>query len=101
MLDPKFFLIHLVIIILSIILSYIIYRYLNYDLIDISKIIKNDIEKFTISQQSVEFDNNTFSDETAYPILKKYSDEIASAINNNIVDEYDRLKIYTRGLVNN
>ena len=63
MLDPKFFLIHLVIIILSIILSYIIYRYLNYDLIDISKIIKNDIENFT------QLNTHIFNDETAYPIL--------------------------------
>jgi hypothetical protein len=99
MLDPKFFLIHLVIIILSIILSYIIYRYLNYDLIDISKIIKNDIEKFTNSQLS-EFDANIFSDETIYPILETNSDDINSAINhatdNNIVNRLNRLKIYTR-----
>jgi hypothetical protein len=57
------FMIHLIIIIVSIILSYLLYKYLNNDLIDISKFVKNDIEKFT------NFNTDIFNDETAHPTL--------------------------------
>jgi len=95
MFNTNSFLIHLIIIISSIILSYIIYRYLNYDLIDISKIFKNDIEKFT------QLDDTIFTDETAYPILEANTQDIQQKINNylnkdKIDKELDRLKIYNR-----
>jgi hypothetical protein len=95
MLDPKFFLIHLVIIILSIILSYIIYRYLNYDLIDISKIIKNDIENFT------QLNTHIFNDETAYPILEGNTKIIQDKLDEfSNKDEFNkelrRLQVYNR-----
>jgi hypothetical protein len=97
MLDPKFFLIHLVIIILSIILSYIIYRYLNYDLIDISKIIKNDIENFTQLNTHI-FNVN---DETAYPILEGNTKIIQDKLDEfSNKDEFNkelrRLQVYNR-----
>jgi len=41
------FVIQLIVIIISVILSYLLYKYLNNDLIDITKLVKNDVEKFT------------------------------------------------------
>tara|TARA_B110000259_G_scaffold187494_1_gene241918 strand:+ start:5048 stop:5341 length:294 start_codon:yes stop_codon:yes gene_type:complete len=96
MLVHNYFLIHLVIIILSIILSYIIYRNLNYDLIDISKIIKNDIENFT------QLNTDIFNDETAYPISEANTETIQNRRDElfNKKDEFDkeliRLQIYNR-----
>lgn len=97
MLDHYYILIHLVILILSIILSYIIYRYLKYDLIDISKFVKNDIEKFTVQQ----FNEDIFNDETAYPILedntKIIQDKFDEYLNKDTIDEeLERLQIYNR-----
>ena len=96
MLTHNYFLIHLVIIILSIIISYIIYRYLKYDLIDISKFIKNDIENFT------QLNTHIFNDETAYPILENNTERIQDRYDelSNKKDEFDteliRLQIYNR-----
>tara|TARA_B000000477_G_scaffold124565_1_gene132679 strand:+ start:4069 stop:4359 length:291 start_codon:yes stop_codon:yes gene_type:complete len=95
MLAPNYFLIHLVIIILSIVLSYIIYRYLKYDLIDISKIVKNDIENFT------QFSTDIFNDETAYPILEDITKEIQTEFDkysnkDTIDEELTRLQVYNR-----
>jgi len=95
MLVPNYFLIHLVIIILSIIISYIIYRYLKYDLIDISKFVKNDIENFT------QLSTDIFNDETAYPILEDITKEIQSEFDkysnkDTIDEELRRLQVYNR-----
>ena len=95
MLAPNYFLIHLVIIVLSIILSYIIYRYLKYDLIDISKFVKNDIENFT------QLSTDIFNDETAYPILEDFTKEIQSEFDkysnkDTIDEELRRLQVYNR-----
>jgi len=95
MLAPNYFLIHLVIIVLSIILSYIIYRYLKYDLIDISKFVKNDIENFT------QLSTDIFNDETAYPILEDITKEIQSEFDkysnkDTIDEELRRLQVYNR-----
>tara|TARA_B110000444_G_C18833175_1_gene594383 strand:- start:2353 stop:2643 length:291 start_codon:yes stop_codon:yes gene_type:complete len=95
MLVPNYFLIHLVIIILSIIISYIIYRYLKYDLIDISKFVKNDIENFT------QLNTDIFNDETAYPILegntKIIQDKLDEFSNKDGIDEeLRRLQVYNR-----
>ncbi|MDB4614034.1 hypothetical protein OAH43_00720 [bacterium] len=95
MLTPNYFLIHLVIIVLSIILSYIIYRYLKYDLIDISKFVKNDIENFT------QLSTDIFNDETAYPILENITKEIQSEFDkysnkDTIDEELRRLQVYNR-----
>jgi len=95
MLTPNYFLIHLVIIVLSIILSYIIYRYLKYDLIDISKFVKNDIENFT------QLSTDIFNDETAYPILEDITKEIQSEFDkysnkDTIDEELRRLQVYNR-----
>ena len=95
MLEHNYILIHLVIIILSIILSYIIYRYLKYDLIDISKFVKNDIEKFT----SPHLNEDIFNDETAYPILdtKIIQDKLDEYLNKDTIDEeLERLQVYNR-----
>tara|TARA_Y100000389_G_scaffold15025_1_gene13290 strand:+ start:7547 stop:7840 length:294 start_codon:yes stop_codon:yes gene_type:complete len=96
MLAPNYILIHLVIVILSIVLSYIIYRYLKYDLIDISKFVKNDIENFT---QSINTD--MFHDETAYPILEDITNKIQTKydkyFNKDTIDEeLRRLQVYNR-----
>ena len=95
MLATNYFLIHLVIIVLSIILSYIIYRYLKYDLIDISKFVKNDIENFT------QLSTDIFNDETAYPILEDITKEIQSEFDkysnkDTIDEELRRLQVYNR-----
>lgn len=89
------FVIQLIVIIISVILSYLLYKYLNNDLIDITKLVKNDVEKFT------NFNADMFSDETAYPIL-----ENTTNILNDIKDEYQiteqmdnelkRLQMYMR-----
>lgn len=97
MLTHNYFLIHLVIVILSIILSYITYRYLKYDLIDISKFVKNDIENFTIQQ----FNADTFNDQTVYPILEGITDEIQREIDkysnkDTIYEQLRRLELYNR-----
>tara|TARA_B110001450_G_scaffold198883_1_gene187611 strand:- start:674 stop:964 length:291 start_codon:yes stop_codon:yes gene_type:complete len=96
MLDPNYFLIHLVIVILSIILSYIIYKYLNNDLIDISKIVKNDIENFT------QLNSDIFDDETSYPVLEINTKTIQNKFDeysnkeDNINKRFRNLKIYNR-----
>ena len=113
MLEHNYILIHLVIVILSIILSYIIYRYLKYDLIDISKFVKNDIEKFTsphlINEDMFINDETAYpinedmfiNDETAYPILedntKIIQDKLDEYLNKDTIDEeLERLQVYNR-----
>jgi hypothetical protein len=91
------FVIHLVIMIISLILSYVLYKYLNNNLIDISKLVKNDVEKFTDSYLNADM----FSDPTAYGILEsetsllegiKYRNQITQQMNDN----HDRLRTYIR-----
>jgi len=97
MLERNYFLIHLVIVILSIILSYITYRYLNYDLIDISKFVKNDIENFTI-----QLDLDYFVDEESYSVFKTdakmIQDKIDASLSKDtfIRKEFERVNIYNR-----
>ena len=87
--------IQLIIIIVSVILSYLLYKYLNNDLIDISKLVKNDIEKFT------NFNADIFNDETAYPILEDITIDITNKKNEFLIStekqhEINRLKKYIR-----
>ena len=89
------FMIHLIILIVSVVLSYLLYKYLNNDLIDISKLVKNDIEKFT------NFNADIFSDETAYPILENNTLDITNKKKDFLItkekqDEINRLKRYIR-----
>lgn len=89
------FMIHSIILIVSVVLSYLLYKYLNNDLIDISKLVKNDIEKFT------NFNADMFSDETAYPILEKNTLNITNIKNEFSIttenqDEIVRLQKYIR-----
>lgn len=93
------FMIHLIIIIVSIILSYLLYKYLNNDLIDISKFVKNDIEKFT-SFNVDNFNADIFNDETAYPILENITKDITNKKEEFLIleklEEFFRLKNYVR-----
>lgn len=75
------FVIQLIVIIISVILSYLVYKYLNNDLIDIAKLVKNDVEKFT------NLNADMFSDQTAYPILENTTNTL-----NNKKDEYQITK---------
>lgn len=88
------FMIHLIILIVSVILSYLLYKYLNNDLIDMAKLVKNDIEKFT------NFNADMFSDETAYPILENNILDIENKKDEYSIgekqDEINRLKRYIR-----
>lgn len=89
------FMIHLIIIIVSVILSYLLYKYLNNDLIDLNKLVKNDIEKFT------NLTANMFSDETVYSILENNTIDITNKKNKHLItkemdDELKRLKMYMR-----
>lgn len=91
------FVIHLVIMIISLILSYVLYKYLNNNLIDISKLVKNDVEKFTDPYLNADM----FSDETAYPILESETSLLETTKNTNqitdeINDNHDRLRTYMR-----
>lgn len=94
-------LIHLIIIILSITSSYIIYKYLEYDLIDINIISKNDIETFT---QVFQLDSSYFNDNTTFSILEDEKnaiiDEKTEYMRNYSNNEYDNkisnLNIYNR-----
>lgn len=88
------FMIHLIILIVSVILSYLLYKYLNNDLIDMAKLVKNDIEKFT------NFNADMFSDETAYPILENNINILQNKKDEFSIrekqDEIIRLKRYIR-----
>lgn len=95
MLLTNSFIIQLLIIIISVILSYLLYKYLNNDLIQISKLLKNDIEKFT------NFNADIFNDETIYPILENNTNILKKKNNDyqftkEINDELKRLKMYMR-----
>lgn len=89
------FMIYLIIIIVSVILSYLLYKYLNNDLIDLNKLVKNDIEKFT------NLSADMFSDETEYSTLETNTTDITNKKDTHIItkemeDELKRLKMYMR-----
>ena len=89
------FVIQLIVIIISVILSYLLYKYLNNDLIDITKLVKNDVEKFT------NFNADMFSDQTVYSILENTTNTLNNKkdeyqITKEIDDELKRLKMYMR-----
>lgn len=91
------FVINILIIFLSIILAYIIYIYLNNDLIDINKLVINDIEKFTDTDI---INADIFIDETIYPKLESYTTTIENQknnfIDNTIISDINKLKTYIR-----
>lgn len=71
-------LINVAIIILSMLVSYLVYRYLDYDLIDINKLLKNDIEKFDQSIFQVGssvFNSLTQNTDTIRAALTGFKDE--------------------------
>lgn len=91
------FVIHLVIMIISLILSYVLYKYLNNNLIDISKLVKNDVEKFTDSYLNADM----FSGQAAYVILESETSILEGIKDRNKItqemnDNHDRLRTYIR-----
>ena len=85
--------------------SYIIYKYLEYDLIDINIISKNDIETFT---QGFQLDSSYFNDNTKFSVLENEKNAIIEEKTKYIQDysnnEYNKkisnLNIYNRNNTN-
>ena len=90
------FVIHLVIMIISVIFSYVLYKYLNNNLIDISKLVKNDVEKFTNLLNA-----DMFTDEETYNLLENARTILQDKKDTHLIttemnDELRRLKTYMR-----
>lgn len=90
------FVIHLVIMIISVIFSYVLYKYLNNNLIDISKLVKNDVEKFTDLLNA-----DMFTDEERYNLLENATTILEDKKGTHLItremdDELRRLNMYMR-----